>query len=125
MGDGVHKLAGVKSPQTSGFDVVGSFGIGAAGAVDTEDIQGRGYTPTKAATAGQYVIQINRPVFGILCAMGGTEDPTLSDLGVQVIASDRDARTVTLQCHAGGVATNPAADNRVHFRIHCVRSQAR
>jgi len=120
-----YELKCLKSPSASGFDIIGSFGIGASGAVTTTDVKGKGYSVAKEATAGQYTVTIDRPLFDLIAVDGCVESSSPSVL-FAVDSFNVAAKTVTLQCtNASFAATNPGSGDRVHFRIHCQRSVAR
>ncbi len=118
-------LRPLKAPAYSGFDVIGSFGIGSSGAVDTTDVKGKGFTVEKESGDGLYTITLTHPVRDVLFADGTVQASSVGALQVQVTGFSVSARTVSLQVKdATPAAANPASGNRVHFRIVCTFSQA-
>ncbi|MEM9074480.1 MAG: hypothetical protein AAGE52_38655, partial [Myxococcota bacterium] len=75
----------------------GSFGIGAAGAVDATDRKGVGYTVTRTGVGVYRIAFGDRPLLDVFAIMANLEEAAASPLVVKVAARDIPNKTIDLR----------------------------
>lgn len=102
--------------------IYGRLNIGSSGAVDS--VEGQGFTAARTA-AGTYGIQLSEIYGDVFVLSLIHEDSAAADLVCQVQGITPSSGQVGFFTQTGGVATDPASGDVLHFCLACVNSSLR